>query len=113
MPLALVDELAFDLAHSGVGLGLGCESGHHALDVQVLDDEVLELVHQLSGQLVGGGFAQVGDPAVESVDATLCFPPAAGVGGTASLGALPAGEAFLGLVVSLGVCNCWLEYVAI
>ncbi len=103
IPLAFVYELTFDLAHAGVGLGLGSTSAYHARDVEVLDDEVLELVDQLEGHLMLRVAAETGDTAVQIVDAALSFPPASAAVGAAGLGPLPAAELVFGLVVRLGV----------
>ena len=54
MPLALVDDLALDFTHASVGLGFGCAALHHAGDVEVLNDAVLELVNQLCCHLALG-----------------------------------------------------------
>lgn len=64
---------------------------------------MLKLVRQCAGHLVSSVLADADDAAVQSVDMTLRFPPAPGVGCSAGLGALPAGEAALGLVIGFGV----------
>ena len=71
--------------------------------MQVFDDEVAVLVDHFRGHEVLGVFAEVGDAAVQVVDPALGFPPAAGADGASRLGELPAAQAFLGLVASLGV----------
>ena len=71
--------------------------------MQVFDDDVPVLVHQLAGHQVLCVLADVGDAAVQVVNVALGLPPASASGGAACLGALPAAQAFLGLVVSLGV----------
>ena len=76
---------------------------HYAGHVEVLDDEVLELLDQLGCHLVLGVAADAGGAAVEAVDLALRLPPAAAAGGATCLGALPASEFALCLVVGLGV----------
>ena len=93
----------FIFARAGVGLGLGGAAGHHAGDVEVLDDDVLVLGDQLLGHEVLFVAAEVSDAAVEIVDTALGFPPAAGAGGASCLRSLPAAQPFLGGVVSLGI----------
>ena len=77
VPLPFVDNLSFYLAHSGVGLRFGGNSLHHAGDVQILDDHVLKFVDDRRGHLMLGVFPEADGSTVQSVNLTLCFPPAA------------------------------------
>ena len=105
MPLALVDDLPFDLAHAGVGLGFGDLALHHAGYVEVFDDQVPELVDQRCRHLMLCVAAQSYDAAVEIVDTALSFPPTAAAGGAACLGPAAIG----GVLAQLGSKLCGLS----
>ena len=75
--LALIDELLLEFTNVGIGLGFGDFAGHHAGHVEVFDDEVPEFADRFAGHPVLGVPAHIGDAAVQVVNATLCFPPAA------------------------------------
>ncbi len=102
-PLGLVDNLAGDISHGGVGLGRGCAAPHHPGDVQVLDDQFFVLPGQGIGHLVYGVPAEAVDAPVAFGYSALRFPPAPGSLGPAGLGSLPSDEFALHTVVGLGI----------
>ena len=77
VPLPFVYDLSFYLAHAGVGLRFGGNSLHHAGDVQILDDHVLELVDDSGSHLMLGVLAETSRSPVQPVNLALGFPPAA------------------------------------
>ena len=103
VPSALVDKLAFDLAHAGVGLGLWRPASHHPGHVQVLYDKHPVLSDKGRGHLVMSVASETGDSSLEPVDALLSLVPSSASGPSAGLGPLPAAQLSLGPVVRLWI----------
>ena len=103
MPLALVDQLALDLAHAGVGLCLRRPAFHHAHYVQIFDHEGLILSDQARGHLVLRVATQSHDAPLEPVLTPLRFPPAPTARRPARLRPLPSLQLALSQVIRLRV----------